>query len=526
MLGMAACCPFPVMVLMHTFRRPRRLIRCLSAALLSLGLVLVPLASSWASQSAVSAGAGLMGPELRKAPGPSPQQTIDNVLSLGGHAEAVLADAIHTGLAEPGWTFSPAIHRRADAAQEALQQASHALDLSDVPQVLRPMTGVAELLRLYSLLRYDLSRHPGLSIPDLQQVKADTLTVWSLPDSPISLRQIPANRSGLPARQSGCGQCSAGDFLFTTETLAQLPSDFEKVFAGHPDRRRRFGADLFQFWALLPGGALPPKWFFKLPHGLRHALLTPIGGQSLLQWLLLVPVTLAGLVVLAWWLWRLRGWHREHYHVEGARIHLLRAAGLLPPLVLVWLWRWYAVDWVNLYGARQAAVLIGETIASGFLLATLIYLVAEAIGQQIIWQVNHHPSSERRWVRRRGSGQIMTLARIAGLVLALLVLIRTGRDVGITSVTLLALSSVPALAISLGTQQLIHDIADGFSLLLDGQIKPGLTFIIGTPKSGELQGRIVSLGMRSVRLELSDGSIVSIPNSQVASSVVTSVPSP
>jgi MscS family membrane protein len=120
----------------------------------------------------------------------------------------------------------------------------------------------------------------------------------------------------------------------------------------------------------------------------------------------------------------------------------------------------------------------------------------------------------------------MTLARIVGLLLALVVLIRTGRALGITSITLLALSSVPALAISLGTQQLIHDIADGFSLLLDGQIKPGSLYLIGTPKSGEITGQITSLGMRSLRLQKEDGSIVSIPNSLVASSVVTSLDHP
>lgn len=120
----------------------------------------------------------------------------------------------------------------------------------------------------------------------------------------------------------------------------------------------------------------------------------------------------------------------------------------------------------------------------------------------------------------------MTMARIAGLVAALVVVIHTGRELGFTSLTLLALSSVPALAISLGTQQLIHDIADGFSLFLDGQIKPGSSCVIGTPKSGEIKGQVLSLGMRSLRLELEDGSTISIPNSQVASSMVTSMNGP
>ena len=95
------------------------------------------------------------------------------------------------------------------------------------------------------------------------------------------------------------------------------------------------------------------------------------------------------------------------------------------------------------------------------------------------------------------------------------------RSLGLTSVTILALSSVPALAISLGTQQLIRDISDGFSLFLDGQLKVGDQCTIGTPKSGKIDGTVVSMGMRSLSLLLKNGSQLSMPNSQVAESVVT-----
>lgn len=95
------------------------------------------------------------------------------------------------------------------------------------------------------------------------------------------------------------------------------------------------------------------------------------------------------------------------------------------------------------------------------------------------------------------------------------------RSLGLTSVTILALSFVPALAISFGTQQLIRDSSDGFSLFLDGQLKVGDHCIIGTPKSGKIDGTVLSMGMRSICLRLKNGSQLSMPNSQVAGSVVT-----
>ncbi len=131
--------------------RSRFLIQLLAAALAVVVVALGPMASAMprAGQPLVAADAAPDSvPLLRKAPGPSPQQTIDNVLRLGGEGDGVIVDAIHTGLAEPGWTFSRRIQQRVDTAEQALQQASEALDLSDVPQILRPMTGVAHFLRL------------------------------------------------------------------------------------------------------------------------------------------------------------------------------------------------------------------------------------------------------------------------------------------------------------------------------------------------------------------------------------------
>lgn len=455
---------------------------------------------------------------LRKVPGPSPQQTLDNFLELTARADTAIFDAIHQGMAEPGWLFAPTIRSQATAAITDLQQATEALDLSKVPVALRPMTGVSTMLMLRSLLRYDLSRHPGLDVPDLAQVKRAHLKVWTLPESPITLRAI-SDRDASSGQ--ACRQCSAGDFLFSSDTLTQAPDDFQRVFANNRALRRQFGADLYTYWALLPGGAIPPKLYLQQPPAVQHVLLTPMAGQSLLQWLLLVPSTLAGLGVLGWWLWTLRRWRRNANDGDDAWPHLIKALAVVPPLLLVSAWQGFAVDWINLNGARQEAVLIGGRVATGLLQALLTYLLAEAMGQLIIVKRQRDSSGAVILKRRKGAGQILTLARILGLTGVLLIVIQTGRDLGMTSLTLLALSSVPALAISLGTQQLIHDIADGFSLLLDGQVKTGDHCTIGTGKSGELRGVIVSLGMRSVRLKQDDGSILAIPNSQVASSVMT-----
>jgi MscS family membrane protein len=453
---------------------------------------------------------------LRKVPGPSPEQTVGNFLRLTDQAETVIRRAVRQGLTEPGPFFSPAVLRAADGAVDTMLEATEALDLSQVPMALRPMTGVGTMLMLRSLLRYDLDHSPGLLIPDGATTRREHLQRWTIPETPISLNAI--SESVAHAGQA-CRRCSAGDFLFSTDTLAQVQEDFARVFGQDPELRRRYGADLFTYWALLPGGALPPKPFLKLPLVTRRFLLMPLAGQSLLQWLMLLPLTLVALGLLVWWLGHLRRWRQGRDAEDGIWPHLLRVVAVVPPLVLVSLWQSFAIDWINLIGPREAAVLVGSRVIKTLLQVLLIYLLAEAVGQLLTVSRQVDEDGTVQLIRRKGSGQILTVARTAGVLGVLALAIQTGQALGLTSLTMLAVSSVPALAISLGTQQLIRDIADGFSIWLDGQIRPGDRCTVGSNATGT-QGRISSLGMRSVRLEQDDGTVLSIPNSQVASSVV------
>lgn len=471
---------------------------------------------------------------MQEVAGPSPRQTIDNFLRITEEAEAELRGALQLGMAQPGPFFSRDVYARVDQGEELLQLATQALDLSQIPPALRPMTGVGTMLQLRSLLRIEIAESPDLQLPDAAAIQRDHLQVWRLPNSSILLQAI-SQAQALAGK--ACSHCSPGDFLFSRQTLKHVPGDFDAIFAGKPQLQRQYGADLYTFWALIPGGAIPPKWFFLLSRPARRLLLTPLAGQSLLQWLLLVPVTLGLLALMGWWLLRIRLWYQSWHAAAGRWRHFLGVLAVLPLLGLLAFWQWYAIEWINLIGQRQEAVLLGSSLISGLLNALLLYLAAEASGQAIC--IRRRRDGDGVWLqeRRKGSGQILTIARMVGLMGVVLVLVRTAQDLGLTALTLLGLASVPALAISLGTQQLIRDISDGFSLLLDGQIKlgdhctivtPGCTVImpgagsaIELQDSGEIRGVILSLGMRSVRLEQPDGSVLSLPNSVVASSVVT-----
>ncbi len=496
----------------------RRLVALLLPLILVVGLLAGPL---WVrAEGAKIPGQALA---LRQVPGPSPRQTIDNFLATTAQAHRLIHGAIDQGLADPGWFYTPGQRHQVELGQGLLEQATEALNLSELPQALHPITGVGTMVMLRSLLLYDLAHHPGLVLPGPGEVASQKLKSWTIPETPITLA-LNQPEAGAKATQAAlpCQQCSDQDFLFSPRTVAQVDADFNRLFAQDPALRHHFGGDLYVTWSLLPGGALPPKWMLQLPASWKHWLVNqPFGGQSLLQWLILVPSSAIGLALGLGLLLRVRHQFRLSLEHLGRRPYWQRVGLLLPLLPLLSLWRWFCIDWVNLTGDRALVVLVTARVLNMAVATPFLYLLAEAVGQSLIRKRQRSADGTVGLVRRKGAGQLLTIIRMIGLAAAVTVLVQGARSLGLTSVTILALSSVPALAISLGTQQLIRDISDGFSLFLDGQLKVGDQCTIGTPKSGKVDGTVMSMGMRSISLRLKNGSHISMPNSQVAGSVVT-----
>lgn len=100
--------------------------RFLPAAFVSVVLVLGSLLGPiWAGGSQQA---------LRLVPGPSPRQTINNFLATTEQAHNLIHGAIHEGLANPGWFYSPAQRHQVDEGQRLLDQATEALNLTELPE--------------------------------------------------------------------------------------------------------------------------------------------------------------------------------------------------------------------------------------------------------------------------------------------------------------------------------------------------------------------------------------------------------
>jgi len=122
----------------------------------------------------------------------------------------------------------------------------------------------------------------------------------------------------------------------------------------------------------------------------------------------------------------LRRWWKGSGDLDGVWSHLLLLVAVLPPLLPVSLWELFAIDWINLIGPGEMAVLVGSRPVTALLIDLPIDLLEEAIGQVLPVRRHADASGQIQIRHRKGSGQLLTLARTAG---------------GLTSLTLLASAS-------------------------------------------------------------------------------------
>ena len=114
----------------------------------------------------------------------------------------------------------------------------------------------------------------------------------------------------------------------------------------------------------------------------------------------------------------LRRWWKGSGDLDGVWSHLLLLVAVLPPLLPVSLWKLFAFDWINLIGPGEMAVLVGSRLVTALLQALLIDLLIdlleEAIGQLLPVRRHADASGQIQIRHRKGSGQLLTLARTAG----------------------------------------------------------------------------------------------------------------
>ena len=266
-------------------------------------------------------------------------------------------------------------------------------------------------------------------------------------------------------------------WLFSSETLAAIPSLYQEVSTGPFDR--------------------------FLPRSVAGAR---VGGVRIVEWLLVlfvIPIAYLAtgllnrlLVPIIRPLWR-RAFGASAAPVENAlpapaRLLLLVVVGrlFLSSLPLSLFVRQF---WTNAAGLLTIVVIVWLLIRLGG--------EVEAYVQRRMPGANATAASSLVRLVRRG---VDTLIVFGGLVATL-------RYFGIDPTPALAGLGVGGIAVALAAQKTLENVIAGASLIFDQAVRVG-DFL----KMGDISGTVEHIGLRSTRIRTLDRTVVSVPNSQIA----------
>jgi len=254
-------------------------------------------------------------------------------------------------------------------------------------------------------------------------------------------------------------------------------------------------------------------------------LLDPAGGIGRVVPATIISLAVIGLAVLVNSLlsraitrmFRVSAEIREQFpDLEARTNRYLRIFNVVAALVVTTV---AAVIILQAWGLRSLewfATPVGRRLSGSVIAVTVAVAVAIAIWESISFAFDRYalkvaldPLDSRR--RRQRLQTLRQVAeRILGIVLVIFVGLVMLSEIGVNIGPLLAGAGVVGLAVGLGAQTLIRDLIGGVSLILED------VFAVGdVVKVGEHSGVVEWMSLKTLRLRAGDGSVHSIPFSEL-----------
>ena len=167
------------------------------------------------------------------------------------------------------------------------------------------------------------------------------------------------------------------------------------------------------------------------------------------------------------------------------------------------IWRNWEHD--TLYWVRHDAPKIVTAILVAFILVQLLHIVTRRLKQ---FSDRETPPSSRR---RQQLRTITTIVNSFGVALIVFIAgLQVMKILGVDIGPLLASAGIAGLAIGFGAQTLIKDLLNGFLIVMENQYDLGDIISVGGVK-----GTVETMTLRRTVLRDADGSVHTVPNSEV-----------
>ena len=367
-----------------------------------------------------------------------------------------------------------------------LQRLRQLMDLESIPPAARPKTGNAAIGYLYDVL----ARLPQLDPATIPGYRAGPLEIVSaLPDK----WTIPGTDLRIERTEQGP---HAGEYQFSADTVASLP-EYYRAMIGQEVLNPRLYPFFHREQIAATGPWIPEAFVQGLPEPLKtYYFNTPFWKILSILGVILLSLALAGC-------WASFAWRASRTDNPVRRL----GWKLTIPVVIILLFsagEWFIAAQINPAGSFA----VGE-----YLFATMFYYVvgAWATWLLIYFIVESIIRSPRVPENSYDAHLLRLCARLLGIVGVSAILVDGANEVGIPALGLIAGLGVGGIAVALASQSTIENLFGGLSLFADRPFRIGDSI-----RFGGQSAKVERIGPRSSRLRARDGTLCTVPNSDLA----------
>ena len=457
---------------------------------------------------------------LGQVVGDTPKDTLLNFYAVMADVGRLIDDVTATHRNDPGLFWDRQTKQEMEEAEALFDAAVSALDGSSFPLGVRSYLKDEAAIQLKQALDFIFyNSRQILTIPDASGMKAlnenrsKQIQSWTLPGSTITLSsQITDNPNN-------------SDFYFSALTVANASNIYGQVqnqFANL--EAKKFTTNTFyEDFIHTPGHLFPPKWYLILPAKFRGLIETEIlFGETLFQ-VVLAAIAISIFAVITAILFNQLIQTYQKRPEDPSRAWLMdslawkRAALVLPLVPLAKLTEVFIDEYLNFTGLPLIVLTVLFEVVYFSFLVMLVFLFFEAFGRSTSETLVRMSGNQETWELSRTSNRIMPICRVLSGVVAIALIYRMLLQLGLSPSVVLALSTVPGLAIGLGASKLLGNLFAGLSLQTDRPLRVGEFCELGDD-----QGFITKIGLRSVEIETATG-IITIPNAVAEDCVVNNL---
>ena len=453
---------------------------------------------------------------LGKITGYTPEATLLRFYAAMARVGEIIDAVSKNADSEPGLFWSEASLQQIQEAEILFQTATRTIDDSAIPASIRNDVKEESALKLKEILDYAFTHaKEKINIPNDKSFPS-----WTMPGTAITVtRLIDSDKNN-------------EDYLFSQETVENIDrmyrfidnssgaEELDELTLSNPYA----SPNLYDHFTYTPGYLVPPKWYERLPEGLKETLQNPIGDQSILQYIMAAIVALIYLPITWTCINALIRTYQNNDHQDPVNsrtkpkqqldVSWKRFLYMLPLAPLSTISRVLIANRINFTGNALVNSNWFFDISTYIYLGITIVLFFEAISSSgALWLMKFRRRQSDLDLRRMRN-LILPFSRALGAISAVIILYQLLLRLGMPPNAVIAFSAVPGLAIGLGGSRLLSNLFAGIAIQSDRPIRVGEFCKIGVDT-----GFVSRIGLRSIDMITLTGR-VTIPNNKVEDATI------